>query len=232
MNQYNKNKKVGCILIHGFGGDSKEVSPLTDYLNERGYTTICASLKGHTGKRSDLKKYTYQDWINSAHECYKKINSECDYIFIFGFSMGGLIALQLANKFAVDAIVTLNTPIFFWNFKNVYSYLVDDIKNKKLTNTRRYVRSCTNFPIRSLINFRLLLSYSKKILSNVNCSLFIVQSLNDDAVKEKSGDYIYNNVSSQVKNLKFYEDSGHLILWSNECNKVLRDIDLFINDII
>jgi carboxylesterase len=58
--------KIGCLIIHGFGGNIEEIKPLKQYLDRQGFTTICPQLKGHTGRRRDLGKYGYTDWIESA----------------------------------------------------------------------------------------------------------------------------------------------------------------------
>jgi carboxylesterase len=43
------NNKLGCLIIHGFGGGIFEIESLADYLTERGYIAACPELKGHTG---------------------------------------------------------------------------------------------------------------------------------------------------------------------------------------
>ncbi|MPW25881.1 alpha/beta fold hydrolase [Alkalibaculum sp. M08DMB] len=225
------NSKTGYLLIHGFGGNINEVAPLADFLKEGGYIVLCPVLKGHTGKRSDLSKYSYQDWILSVKNSYDELSISCEEIYMVGFSMGGLIALELSSQLSVNAIVTLNTPIYFWDFKNILLYIFHDIKNLKLNNTIRYIQSCTSFPIKSLINFRLLLFNTKRSLSNVKCPLLIIQSLKDDAVKAISANYIYEHVSSEDTNIKFYNESGHLILWSKAANNVIKDIYAFFEDV-
>jgi carboxylesterase len=59
-------RKTGCLIIHGFGGDYSEVSALAEHLNGLGYPISCPQLAGHTGKREDLRRVTYRDWISPA----------------------------------------------------------------------------------------------------------------------------------------------------------------------
>lgn len=50
-----KNNDIGCLILHGFGGDVKEVAPLAACLIDQEYKVLCPSLKGHTGRREDLE---------------------------------------------------------------------------------------------------------------------------------------------------------------------------------
>ena len=218
------NNKFGCLLIHGFGGNVDEVSPLSDALSEHGYTVSCPSLKGHTGKRSDLYGCTYHHWIDSAEKAYLELRKNCNIIFLIGFSMGGLIAMQIASKYDVGAVITMNSPVFVWDLNNIVSNIIDDINNKKLDNIKGYVTSCTRFPIKSLINFRRLLKDTKGILSNITSPLLTSQALKDDTVKLKSAFYLYDHVSSKIKDIRFYQNAGHVILWSEDSFYVINDI--------
>jgi len=222
--------KKSCLLIHGFGGSREEVSPLAQHLTEQGYRVICPSLKGHTGKRRDLKNISYVDWILSAEQELQELITTSEQIYVVGFSMGGLIALNLASKYHVDGVVTLNTPIYYWDVKRIALNLLEDIKKKKLENTRRYLQSSSKFPMSAMLNFRLILSKTKSLIGEVHSPVFIAQALEDDTVRKSSATYIYRNIGSQNKTVKFYPDSGHLILWSCCSSQVIQDVTDFIKE--
>ncbi|WP_094545639.1 alpha/beta hydrolase [Petroclostridium xylanilyticum] len=227
----NRRAAIGCLLIHGFGGNVDEIRPLADFLTEQGYRVECPSLKGHTGKREDMKRCTYWDWIASAQEGYNKLQEKCDTLYLVGFSMGGLIAFQLVLNNRVDAVVTLNTPIYYWDLKRVIINIIEDLKVRKLNNIRRYIASFRSLPFNALLNFRLLLSRTKPILEEIKCPVFTVQALEDDTVRKSSATYIYGHIGSQCKKLEFYEESGHLILWSKAADRVIEDVSDFLEQI-
>lgn len=126
------NDKLGCLIIHGFGGGIYEIKSLPDHINDKGYIISCSKLKGHTGVGKDMKGADYKDWIASAEEELLKLMEKTHNIVIVGFSMGGLIAVNLANKYDIKAIVTINTPIYYWNIYRVFLNICDDFKNKNL----------------------------------------------------------------------------------------------------
>ncbi len=223
---------VGCLLIHGFGGSPEEVAPLAKKLSEEGFKIVCPVLKGHTGVKNDLGNCTYLDWIVSAKEGLEALRKECDKVFIVGFSMGGLIALQLSQKYKLIGVATLNTPIYYWDFRQIADNIKIDLINRRFDSIKRYIDSGNAHPFKSLVNFRILLSKTKRILRNTECPLFVAQALKDDTVRKASARYILNGVSSERKVIRFYENSGHQILKSEDAQKVMEDVLGFIKGLL
>lgn len=221
------DKNVGYLLIHGFGGNIGEVLPLYEYLREHEYRVECPVLKGHTGRRRDLRGVKYHDWIKSAEESLLSLSEEYDCIYVIGFSMGGLIAINLAVKYEVDAVITINTPIYYWDFKRIFLNIIGDFQKRRSSSLRRYAKSSGRFPFSALINFRLLLQRTKPKIKDLNCPFLVLQALDDDTVRKDSASYIYRNLVSTEKNLKYYENGGHQILRSPAAGRVIADIEEF-----
>jgi carboxylesterase len=217
-------KRIGCLLIHGFGGSVYEVSPLAEYLENKGCGVICPTLKGHTGRKKDLRGITYHDWLDSAEIGLKELMQSHEHIVIIGFSMGGLIGINLASKYKVNELITINTPIYYWDFKRIYSNIIRDFKNKEYGNIRRYVKSSGNTTLSALLHFKLLLTKTKSMIRGIKCPVFVTQALDDDTVRKQSAHYIHDRVESKRKKLRFYDQGGHLILRSPSAAKVMEDI--------
>lgn len=223
-------KKTRCLIIHGFGGGIHEVKPLAVYLIGLGYDVVCPLLKGHSATRGDMKKTTYNDWIDSAEQELLKLNETGNEILLIGFSMGGLIAFNLACKHNIKAIITINTPIFYWNIYRVILNLVDDMKNKKCNHIRRYLQAKNNSPFFAMMQFLLLLHQIKPKLEKVNCPILIIQAEDDDTVRKKSVDYINKHVSSDRKTIRYFHEGGHQILLSPIAEQVMSCVGDFLQD--
>lgn len=226
-----KHNKAGCLVIHGFGGSIHEVEPLAEHLVEKGYEVSCPQLKGHTGQRQDMKKATYEDWIDSAEQELLGLKDKTDEIVIIGFSMGGLIAVNLACKYNIKAIITINTPIYYWDLKRVLFNLMEDLRNKNAHNFMRYMKANENSPIAAMYNFQLLLNKTKAKIYKVDCPALILQAKDDDTVRKSSVDYIYESLSSEHKEIKFYNNGGHQILRSQSADKVISDVTDFLDSL-
>lgn len=223
--------KTGCLIIHGFCGNTSEIETLSRYLSDKGFITLCPVLKGHTGDRRALSRSNYKDWISSAEEGLKYLLKDCHKVVIIGFSMGGLIAADLALRYKVLGMVTLNTPIYYWDIARVFRNIINDLKSKNFSNVKRYKSSIFRTPFPALINFRILLQKARPKLRKVSCPIFIAQGLLDDAVRYQSADYIFKYTSSQRKTVKYYKNSNHLICLGTDSSQLFSDIENFLRDI-
>ncbi|MGI6703756.1 MAG: alpha/beta hydrolase [Clostridia bacterium] len=221
---------TGCLIIHGFGGNYDEVSPLATRLKRMGYKVACPALAGHTGRRCDLKKAGYKDWIKAAERSLLKLLSRCRAVYIIGFSMGGLIAINLALKYEVAGIVTINTPIHYWDIRKILSNIAKGLTGGGLAPTKRYLRATVKFPLRALLNFRILLGRTRPLIDDIICPVLITQGLDDDTTRTDSARYIYYKLSSDVKRIKYYQNAGHLMLHSPAAGDVIRDIEHFLQE--
>lgn len=228
MSKHETGDKICCLLIHGFAGSVREVSPLAEYLSEKGYATSCVRLSGHTGNKSDLAGSDNESWIRSAEEALLDRGSSGERLFLIGFSMGGLIAIHLAQKYRLDGIVTLNMPIYYWDVRKFLNYLSKDFRTGRFETLKRYFRSSIDMPLEAVFNFRALLEKTKPLLRKTSCPLSIHQSLEDDVVHSKSAEFIYQNAGSKKKKVKYYPGAGHMICHSSASGEVFRDVEVFL----
>jgi len=89
------------LCLHGFSGSPFEVRPPALYLAQQGFSVIAPWLAGHDGTAKAFAASRYPDWLASAESALKQLVSENDGrpVGIFGFSMGGLLAICLAHAF-------------------------------------------------------------------------------------------------------------------------------------
>ncbi len=225
------NNKAGCLVIHGFGGDVKEVAPLASCLTNHGYMVLCPSLKGHTGRRKDLQCVSYTDWIASAEEGLLSLLADCNVVFIIGFSMGGLLAINLGLKHNIGGIVTVNTPIFYLNIKRAFLNSVNVLIRKDFKTISRNIKASRALPFSSLLNFISLVKATKPLIKLLSCPIFVAQAIDDPTVRKSSANYIFQRTGSQIKRLEFYNSSEHLILLSQNAELVIEDVIGFISSL-
>ncbi len=219
---------IGIVLIHGFGGDTKDVLPLTNKLSMLGYQVETPLLTGHTGKKDDMKKANYKDWISDVENAYVRLKEKCDEIILIGFSMGGLLSLQVASKFKVKGIITLNTPIYIGSIINALKLIINDIIHFKFHNIKKMYRTVMRLPIKAYWNFKCLLKETKRILPSINCDILVNQAINDEVVKSKSAYFLHEQIPSKNKKVMFYNNSNHLILHSEIAEEVMIDLVKYI----
>ena len=222
------------IIIHGFAGGLYETEPLYDFLRSKKLNVHSILLAGHGGTRRDLSNFSHDDWISSAVEQVKSIikkyygginETEID-INLIGFSMGGLICAHLTDYFNVNKIVFANTPVYYWNLKQIAGNIIADIKSKDFKNLKHYIKSTVNSPIGALLSFLRILNLTKKKFSSVcvkRANPLILQCLDDDTVQSRSADFIKSEIGASAK-IIYYKTGGHLVFLCETANQACNDI--------
>ena len=86
------------------------------------------------------------------------------------------------------------------------------VTNGNFRDIKRYFLSFMRYPPSSVFQFLKFISVTKTRLKKVLCPALVLQSKNDDTVRRKSAEYIFTELGSDDKNLKYYETGGHVIL--------------------
>jgi carboxylesterase len=90
--------RVGVLLIHGLGGTPVELRYIAKSLERIGCTVFCCQLAGHCGTPEELRRSTWQEWYASVEAAHDKLKEHCDIILAGGLSMGGILAIHLAQN--------------------------------------------------------------------------------------------------------------------------------------
>lgn len=225
---------IGCLLIHGFTGSGFEVEPLTRHLTERGIHAVCPLLDGHgDNPEKPMKEVGWQDWVRSGEIAMQQLKRDYDTVYVIGFSMGGLIAAYLANRYQADKLVLLSASVFYLNPKQIVidlanlmqSILKDSEQRHEL---RRYTERIKTVPLRAIAEFRRLVHALKPELHKITTPILIVQGALDDLVAPKSATYIYESVKSTDKHLHILPKSKHLVCHDGEQEQLIQRVSEFL----
>ena len=90
--------RVGILLIHGLGGTPVELRFIAQGLARAGHTVYCCQLAGHCGTPEELRRSTWREWYASVEAAHDRLAEHCDVILAGGLSMGGILALRMAQN--------------------------------------------------------------------------------------------------------------------------------------
>ncbi len=104
---------VGVLLCHGFTGSPQSLRRWAEYLSEQGLTVSLPRLPGHGTSWQDLARTGWQDWYAEVDVAFGALARRCEEVFVFGLSMGGCLALRLAETHgqAVRGLVLVNPSL-------------------------------------------------------------------------------------------------------------------------
>ena len=88
---------VGVLLCHGFTGSPQTLRPWAEYLAGQGLSVSLPRLPGHGTRWQDLARTGGHDWYTEVDLAFGALAKRCEQTFVFGLSMGGCLALRLAE---------------------------------------------------------------------------------------------------------------------------------------
>jgi carboxylesterase len=111
-----KGGQPAALLIHGFPGTPAEMRPLAEALHQAGWTAQGLLLPGFGADIATMGRRRSTDWMVAVQTALAALRREHAPVLLIGNSMGGALALTVAEKTAPDALVLLNP---FWQIDHV-----------------------------------------------------------------------------------------------------------------
>ncbi|WP_456325424.1 alpha/beta hydrolase [Desulfonauticus submarinus] len=212
-------KLLNCLLLHGFGGQPFELKELRDYLEKQNIKTKLPCLPGHGLTLEDFNRTRYKDWLLAAKQEFQSLKTGSTPTIIIGFSMGGTLALNIAQELAVDGLVIIAGPVFLTRiFPPLYSdwrlFFVPFLKhikpifpvNPPHPESRQIApwKGYENFiPLYPLDSFLKGMRKVKTRLKYITCPFQGIYSTEDKTVPVENAFYILKKINSNKKELHF-----------------------------
>lgn len=99
---------VGVAVFHGFTSTPASVRPVAEALEAAGYRVDLPLLPGHGTTWEELAQTPHHDIMRAALASYDRLAARCSQVAVVGLSMGGTLALHVAARRRVLAVVTIN----------------------------------------------------------------------------------------------------------------------------
>src|SRR4051794_37186864 len=104
---------LGMLLCHGFTGTPQSMRPWAEHAAAAGLTVRLPRLPGHGTRWQDLAMTHWQDWYAAVDRAFDDLRARCDAVVVCGLSMGGALALRLAEEHGEDVagLVLVNPSV-------------------------------------------------------------------------------------------------------------------------
>jgi carboxylesterase len=223
----------GVLLIHGFTGTPAQLRPLGEALNREGYTVLGVLLPGHGTTIEDMETRTWSDWLHAVRDAFNTLARKCDDISVAGLSMGGILALIMAEEMPVKACVSISSPLrlknkaayfsaFAWPFMRYQGWPKDPNEaGRPCKKENDYHIGYSATPVRKVPDLLRLVRMAERGLDKITCPLLIVQPVKDDTVRQESPQLICAGaVHAPWKEILRLENSKHVCTVEPEFDKL------------
>src|SRR6476646_11537531 len=97
----------GVLRLHGFGDTPQTLSLLAHRLHKTGYSVLVPLLPGHGRSMCDFTSSTADQWLDAAEQSLGAMRRRNADTSIVGLSMGGALAVVLAARTDISALVLI-----------------------------------------------------------------------------------------------------------------------------
>ena len=228
------------LVIHGFTGSPVTVKPWAEFFNQQGYTVITPCLPGHGTTWQQMNESNWQDWYKEVEQSFIELQKTCTRIFIAGFSMGGALALKLAQirGSEIEGLILLNASIhdrrFILKLTPLLKFILPSIKKgpTDIAKPNPPKHSYGRTPLKALDSLRKLWKSVVKDLYLIDLPLLVAYSNHDHAVDPENSFTIVDNVSSADIREIVFEKSFHNVPLDYDIDILNFESKLFIEDVL
>jgi carboxylesterase len=229
-------RSIGVLLVHGYTGSPASIKPWARALAEQGYAAEVPLLPGHGTRWQDLNKVTWRQWYSEAEAGFDRLRESCDAVVVGGLSMGGAVALRLAEERddQIAGIVLVNPflssirtelqllPVIKYVLPALRG-IVNDIR-KPDQDEHGYDR----LPLKGLAEVTSMWKTVVPDLGRVTQPLLYFRSNNDHVIDPSSAATVLHGVSSKDVEERVLNDSYHVATLDNDAERIFAESAEFI----
>lgn len=227
---------VGVLLSHGFTGSPASMTPWGQDLAARGHTVRVPRLPGHGTTWQQMNRTTWQDWYGALEVELDQLRQRCERVVVGGLSMGGCLALRLAEQrpHDIDAVVVVNpaiasrdprlraVPLLKWVVPSLDA-IGGDIK-KEGVQEHAYDRT----PLKALHSMMRMWDDVRANLAGVRAPVLFFRSTDDHVVDDSTIQLVREGLRPGLGTFVTLEDSYHVATLDHDAPLIFERSAAFI----
>jgi carboxylesterase len=219
---------TGVLLCHGFTGSPQSLRPWADYLAAAGLSVSLPRLPGHGTTWQEMARTRWEDWYAEVDRAFDLLQARCDEMFVMGLSMGGCLALRLAELrgdavrglVLVNPSITADTKLFLLApaLKLVVPSLkgiASDIKNDQVTEA-----GYDRVPVKAAATLPGLWRITQQHLAELKQPILAYRSVTDHVVGPASMKLLRQKVPAGQLEVRELADSYHVATLDNDAEVI------------
>lgn len=221
---------VGALLCHGFTGTPQSLRPWAEHLAAAGLSVALPRLPGHGTEVAEANLTHWEDWYAEVDRHLTLLRERCDDVFVMGLSMGGTLALRLAEQRGDDiaGLVLVNPslltrrpdrfllPVLRW-VAPTWAGIASDIKKEGAVEL-----AYDRIPVKAAFQLSRLWLTTRTDLDRVTQPILVFRSSEDHVVEPDSCELLRAKVTSTDVREVVLEDSYHVATLDNDAQTIFE----------
>jgi carboxylesterase len=209
---------VGALVVHGFTGSPQSIRPWAAALAEAGLTVYAPRLPGHGTRWQDMARTRWEDWYGEVERSFESLRNRCERVFVCGLSMGGTLALRLAEEHSDElaGVIVVNASLgtdradakllpLARLFIPAFPGIADDIKAEGV-----HELGYDKLPLKPAYSMSKAWTLVRQDLGRIQVPMLVFRSRVDHVVPPISGKYLLEGARSSEVRERILENSYHV----------------------
>lgn len=223
-------------MCHGFTGSPHSVRPWAAHLAEQGWSVTLPLLPGHGTHWRDCNRTNWRDWYGTVDAAFQRLRERCERVFVCGLSMGGTLALRLAEEHGaqVAGIVLVNPSVAMlrWDTRllPVLAHVVPSVAaiGNDIAIPGVMEGAYERTPVKAAASLRRFQSVVRADLAKVTQPLLLLHSAQDHVVEPVNSEMVLAGVSSGDKREIVLTESYHVATLDHDAQLIFDETVEFI----
>jgi carboxylesterase len=221
---------IGALLCHGFTGTPQSLRPWAEQLAAADLSVRLPRLPGHGTSIAEANLTTWHDWYAELERNFLELSRQCDQVFVMGLSMGGTLALRLAEVHgaAISGLVLVNPSLLT---KRPDRFLLPALRlvvpswagiASDIKKPGEVELAYDRIPMKAAYSLSKLWSTTRADLPKVTQPILIYRSPEDHVVEPDSCVLLREKVASTDVDEVLLEDSYHVATLDNDAPTIFE----------
>ena len=217
------------LCLHGLTGTPYEVRPPAEALAEAGFYCEGPLLPGHGTAPADLHRLPRARWVEAVLAAYDALASRHERVYALGLSLGGLLALGLAQHRPLRGLVVLAAPLDLgWLVHGAVPVLHRVVRQLPKTpaildpEARARHPGYDKMPLGAVNQLLGLAREVKGGLRSIAAPVQLIYSRLDPTVPVRNAELVLRGLPPGEHELRWLEASGHVVPVDAERIQVAR----------
>lgn len=216
--------RTGALLVHGFTGTPQGMRDWGQFLADAGLSVEVPRLPGHGTTVAEANLTRWEDWYAEVERQLARLRERCDDVFVMGLSMGGTLAIRLAEEHGdeIAGLVLVNPSLLTKRpdrfllpvlrlVKGTWAGIASDIKKPGSVEL-----AYDKLPVKAAYQLSRLWVTTRADLGKVSQPLLVLRSTEDHVVEPDSSALLLQKVASTDVREIVLEDSYHVATLDND----------------